>query len=189
MTDASDIDWLRGAAYGVIAYLTAFVFTALWYYFDYSQSPINVSASTEEIVGLGVGSFYNGQFVVGGDNLLAGLGTAGHGFLLTIMYRIIPVLGILLIAGAFVYAETDAKDRLEAFLSGASLAPGYVVVSLVVVLAFRQLAGSDFLPIGMTIVSGVLYPVVVGGLAGLAANEVKGYVEDSSPTRGVEENM
>lgn len=189
MTSASDIQWLRGAAYGAIAYLTAFVFTALWYYFDYSQSPINVGASTEELIGLGVGSFYNGQFVVGDQAFLAGFGTAGHGFLLTIMYRIIPVLGILLVAGAFVYAEADAKDRLGALLSGASLAPGYVVLSLVVVFAFRSLAGPEFLPIGMTVVSGILYPVVVGGLAGLVANELKGYIEGSPSARGVEENM
>lgn len=172
----------------MISYVSALLFTALWYYFDHATTPI-AAQSMQDRIGLGVASFYNGQFVTGGRDYLFTYGTAGHELLLTPMYRAIPVLVILLIAGAFVYTEADAVDRLGAFLSGASLASGYVVLSLVVVLVFRSLAGSSFLPIGMAVVSGVLYPVVFGGAAGVAANELKGYMEEGASAHGVEEKM
>jgi len=187
-TSISDIRWLRGGLYGAITYVTALLFTGLWYYFDHSTTPI-AAQSMQNRLGLGVGSFYNGQFVAGGRDYLFVYGSTGHELLFTPLYRIIPVLVILLIGGAFVYTEADVSDRLGALLSGASLATGYVVLSLVVVLVFRSLAGASFLPIGMALVSGVLYPAVFGGLGGLAANELRGYIEEGSATPGVEENM
>lgn len=188
-TEFSEIQWLRGAVYGAIAYVTAILFTGVWFYFDHYETPIRALASNVERLGMGVATFYEGQFVVGDGQFLYVYGPGVRDMLFPILYRIIPVFVLLLIAGVFVYAEVDAKDRITAFLSGASLVSGYFVLFVVVVLVFRSLAGSDFLPIGMAIVSGILYPIVLGGVAGVAANELKGYVEGRTSAPGVEENM
>jgi len=189
MVKASDIDWFRGGLYGAIAYVTAILFTGLWFYFDHYNTAIRALASNVERLGMGVATFYEGQFVVGNGQFLYVYGPGVRDMLSPILYRIIPVVALLLIAGAFVYTEVDTENRITAFLSGVSLVSGYFVLFVVVVLVFRSLAGSDFLPIGMAVLMGVVYPVIVGGIAGLAANELKGYIEEGSPTPGVEENM
>jgi len=186
-TDLSEIRWLRGALYGVMTYVTALLFSGMWFYFDHFRTPIRASATTQQRIGMGVGTFYEGQFVETGEQFFRIYGTGGHGLLFDPMYQLIPVVVILFIAGVFVYTETDTKDRLGAFLSGASLAPGYVVLSLIVVLAFRSLAGPKFLPIGTAVVFGLLYPAVLGGVSGLVATEVKGYMEEEeSSARSIE---
>jgi hypothetical protein len=169
------------------------LFTGLWFYFDHYRTPIRAGlGSAQQTVGIAVVTFYNGQFVAGPRDFIFAFGTGG-GYLITPMYRLIPVVVLLLVAGAFVYTEADAVDRIGAFLSGASLVTGYLVLAVVVVLVFNSLAPSDVdffpLPLGMAVVSGILYPVVVGGAGGIVANELKGYFEDSTSTRGVEENM
>jgi len=188
----SEVRWLRGGLYGAIAYLTAFLFAVLWFYFDHYKTPIRASLeSMQQTVGIGAVTFYNGQFVGGPESFLFQMGSStGRGFILTPMYRIIPVLVILLVAGAFVYTESDATDRLGALLSGVSLATGYVVLAVVVALVFNSLAPSDIsyfpLPLGVVAVSGILYAAVLGGVAGVVANEIKGRVGEEPSTPSVE---
>jgi len=194
MTKLSDIRWLRGGLYGAVGYLTALVFTELWFYFDHYRTPVRANLeSLQQTIGIGSVTFYNGQFVEGPTSFLYAFGSSGHGFVLTPVYRIIPILVILLVAGAFVYTEVDATDRLGALLSGASLATGYVVLSVVVAFAFNSVAPSGIsyfpIPLGMVVVSGFLYAAVLGGVAGVVANEIKGYVGDGATAPGVERNM
>jgi len=199
-TDISEIEWLRGGLYGAITYVTALLLTGMWFYFDHYRTPIRAGLESSDspigaTIAAAVGTFYNGQFASGPRGFLYAFGEGG-GYLLTPMYRIIPVVVILLIAGAFVYTEADAVDRIGAFLSGASLMPGYLVLSVVVVLGINSLVsslapGNPYFPIspGMAIFSGALYPAVVGGVAGVVANELKGYMEEGTSSPGVEENM
>jgi hypothetical protein len=134
--------------------------------------------STGEKVGLVAAIFYNAHFVVGDIPRLSGY--VSRGFLTGPVYLAIPVLLLLLIAGAFVYSEADASGRLDAILSGASLVIGYFVLFFVVMFVFRSIAGPGYLPIGMTIVSGLLYPIVLGGVAGLVAYELERVIGDGS---------
>ena len=131
---------------------------------------------------LAVSLFYNAQYVIGegtgGGNWLNFLTPPVGRELFAPMYHAIPIVLILLFAAIFVYLEADASNRLEAILSGASLAIGYLAVSLVVVLVFRFGQGTIF-PLGMVVATGVAFPAVLGGIAGLVANEVKGFREDS----------
>jgi hypothetical protein len=199
-TDVSEIKWLKGGLYGAITYFTALLFTGMWFYFDHYKTPIRASLEGSEspigaTVAAAVGAFYNGQFVPGqGDTFLVAFGSAGGGYLLTPVYRIVPVVIILLVAGAFVYTEADPKDRIGAFLSGASLAIGYFVLFLLVVIGLNSLVNSlspenPYFPIsvGRAVISGILFPVLLGGVAGIAANELKGYFGEKSSAAKVEE--
>lgn len=194
MTALSDTRWLRGGLYGAVGYLTALLFTELWFYFDHYRTPVRANLeSLQQTVGIGSVTFYNGQFVEGPSSFLYAFGSSGHGFILTPVYRIIPIVAILLVAGAFVYTEADAASRFGALLSGASLATGYVVLSVIVALVFNSVAPSSIsyfpLPLGAVAVSGFLYAGVLGGVAGVVANEIKGYVGDGASAPGVERNM
>ena len=196
-TNISDIKWLRGGLYGAITYITALSFTVMWFYFDHYRTPIRAGLENSDspigaTVAAGVGTFYNGHFVAGPRNFIVAFGEGG-GYLVTPMYHIVPIVIILLVAGAFVYTEVDATDRLGALLSGASLATGYVVLSVGVAFAFNSVAPSGIsyfpIPLGMVVVSGFLYAAVLGGVAGVVAGEIKGYVGDGASAPGVERNM
>ena len=173
----SDVKWGMGAVYGAITYVSALLFTAVWFYIDHQGTNLEARESTTaEVVGLTVSLFYNAQGVAGDINWLNFLSPPVGRELVAPVYHAIPVVIILLFAAVYVYAEADVSDRLAAFASGASLAIGYLAVSIVVVLAFRFVLETVF-PLGMVVATGIVIPAVLGGVAGLVANEVKTRVD------------
>jgi len=186
----SEVQWLRGGIYGAIAYIAAVSITVMWLYFDHMgtlmQSEIN---SFVTIFGLGVAIFYEVQSAFP-TRYLWDFGSQ-RGWLITPVYYAIPAVLLLLMSSVFVYFEAEVSDRVDALLSGASLALGYVVISLVLVLLLysigalgelnQPLVGTN-LESPMTFVRvavlGVVYPALVGGIGGLLANEARTYTED-----------
>lgn len=96
------------------------------------------------------------------------LGVAGVGTVPVVVYYLVPVL-LLGWCGRQCAASTTAASDQEAFLQGASVVAGYV---LVVALALAVLyAVADFPlvavdPLRSVLLAGLVYPLVFGGLGG-----------------------
>lgn len=173
----SGVPWKIGGAYGALTYFTALIFTIMWTYYDHHDTILNVEVGKPwELIGLAVASFYEAQFVLTETAdytpYLVRFGPDSRAYLTPSVFYAIPVVLLLIIAAVFVYTEFEGTDRLNALSAGASLAIGYVVASLVVILAVRFGIGAE-IPIVRAVAFGVLYPVVLGGLAGVIVNEVK----------------
>lgn len=190
----SDIPWKQGGGYGAVAYFVSYIFAATFFYLDHLGTQLQYSdASTTESIALITTIFHNGLFVGtqlgGGESLLSpdaplcGPMTcleffgADQGMLFVPAYHVIPPL-VLLGIGALVAYTVEPKDRLEALLTGASLALGFVVVMLAVVLIFRFGVGFSIDPV-MAVVAGIAYPVVFGSIGALVGNELVGATASS----------
>jgi len=183
----SEVQWLRGGLYGAIAYIAAVGITVMFLYFDHMGTimEVELGGSPTQIFGLSVAIFYEVQSAFP-TRYLWEFGT-DRGWLITPVYYAIPFLIVLFISSVFVYFEVDDSDRLNALASGASLAVGYAVVSLILVVTLygigalgeleRQIALETPITIVRVAVLSVVYPAIVGGIGGLIANEARTYTE------------
>ena len=176
MPEIPDVPWKEGSLYGVLAYIVGLVFTGLWFFFDHVQTLIAARTTTQEAIGLAIALFYNAQSVrVDGTNYLISYGVI-HDFLTPLVYQAIPIVVLFGIGALLVYSELDLSGRLDALVSGASIFVGYLALSLVVTVSLNFLLDVGF-PLGRVALSGLAYPIVLGGVGGLVANEVKTYLE------------
>ncbi|MDZ7687347.1 MAG: hypothetical protein U5J64_01265 [Halobacteriales archaeon] len=180
----SEVDWLQGGVYGAVAFIAGIVLTMTWLYFDHMGTIMQVEmAIPGDLIALSIALFYEAQFVIPTGILTDFELTRGYiwdfgtqrGYLSAPVYYAIPVVVLLLFSAIYVYTEVEG-DRLNALISGASLAVGYLAVSFIVVLGIRFGLGQP-IPVIRAIVFGVLFPVVLGGIGGLVANEVRNYTE------------
>jgi hypothetical protein len=186
----SDVQWLRGGLYGAVAYIIAVALTVMFLYFDHMGTIMEAQiGGFTQIFGLSVAIFYEVQYVFP-TRYLWDFGMQ-RGWLITPVYYVIPAAILLLISSSFVYTEVEGSDRLNALASGASLAIGYVVVSLILVSLLysigalgelnQELVGTNLeSPITFVRVAalGIVYSGIVGGVGGLVANEVRTYRTD-----------
>ena len=184
----SEVQWLRGGTYGVIAYIAGIILTITWLYFDHMGTLMQVEINSfVQVFGLSVAIFYEVQSAFP-TRYLWDFGTQ-RGWLITPVYYAVPLVIVLLISSVFVYFEAEASDRVGALLSGASLAVGYVVLSLVLVALLYSVGALSELnqmhtnlesPVTFARVAalGILYPAIVGGIGGVLANEARNFTED-----------
>jgi hypothetical protein len=187
----SDIDWKAGGIYGATAYFGSFIFSVTFFYLDHLGTGLQYTESTlTESIGLMTTIFHNAQFITtelgGNESYTEGLcGTlrcleffgTEQGMLFVPVYYAIPPI-VLLGIGAVVAYATEPGDRLTAVLSGASLAIGYVVAMLAIILVFRFGVGFNIDPV-MAVVAGIAYPVIFGSIGGFVGNEIVGATASS----------
>jgi hypothetical protein len=181
----SSVQWLRGGAYGALAFIIAVATTVTWLYFDHMGTIMQVEiGSFVQVFGLSVAIFYEVQSAFP-TRYLWDFGTQ-RGWLVVPVYYAIPAVITLLFSSLFVYFEVEDSDRTDAVLSGASLAIGYFVVSLVLVLLLYSIGALGELdqmttnlesPITIVRVAAlsIVYPAIVGGIGGVVANEIRSY--------------
>jgi hypothetical protein len=190
---ASDVPLKQGGVYGATTYFVSFVFAATVFYLDHLGTQLQYADSTTtESVALITTIFHNSMFI--GSQLGGGEGKftelplcfklrcleffgTDQGMLFTPAYYAIPPIALLGM-GALVAYVTEPRDRLTAVLSGASLAVGFVVAMLAIILVFRFGVGFEIDPI-MAVVAGIAYPVVFGGIGGFVGNELVGATASS----------
>jgi len=182
----SEVQWLRGGTYGAIAFIAGVAVTVMLLYFDHMGTIMQVEIdSFVQVFGVSVAIFYEVQFVFP-SRYLWEFGTQ-RGWLTTPVYYATPIVLILLMSSVFVYFEAEASDRVGALLSGASLAVGYVVLSLILVAVLYGIGALAELERSFSLTSptifvrtailGIVYPAIVGGVGGVVANEARNYTE------------
>lgn len=160
---------------GVAAWLVTYLLTYVIAGTDVQNNPLRQLAEIPTWKGVGY-VFYNAHFVdvivdlplfggeavsfVGGEN----------GFTVA-LFALPPA--ILVIAGLAVgrAGGTDTDSVGDAAVSGATLAVGYVVPSLLGVFVFGSETVS-VVPVTATFVAGVIYPLLFGALGGVLAHVV-----------------
>ena len=177
--DTAGRPYVVGAAAGLAAWILGYVLAYLLVGSDVRESRLNQFAqtfgdgdATYELVGW---VFFNAHFV---DTLIDagffGTGTTnfvgGEDGFAALLYLIPPAL--LIIAGVALARYSGSVDPAEGAVTGALVAPGYLLLSVVGAFLFRIEAGGasgqpDLLP--AIVVAGVLYPVVFGAIGGAAA--------------------
>ena len=177
--DTAGRSYVVGAAAGLAAWILGYVLAYLLVGSDVRESRLNQFAqtfgdgdATYELVGW---VFFNAHFV---DTLIDagffGTGTTnfvgGEDGFAALLYLIPPAF--LIIAGVALARYSGSVDPAEGAVTGALVAPGYLLLSVVGAFLFRVEAGGasgqpDLLP--AIVVAGVLYPVVFGAIGGAAA--------------------
>ena len=179
-TDAQSRPYVEGAATGLAAWGLGYVLTYLLVAADIESSALNRlieffggESATYELVGW---VFYNAHLV---DISYTGIGlfspprsfVGGEDGFTALLYLIPPAL--LSVAGLAVGRYRGADEASEGALTGALVAPGYLLLSIVGTFAFSVSVGDasgapDLIP--AVLIAGVVYPVVFGGLGGALAS-------------------
>lgn len=168
-TGGSAIDWQQAVVVGLVAWLAGVVIT-----FVIGQAGVSRGLSFFIAVAPIGGSFlmymaFHSWFAIGG------LGGAG-GFA---VFTLLPIV-ILLVAGYYRASQGGAADARDGFTLGASITAGYLigaVLSIVVVMALLGGSGSSGVQLNANtvialVVSGIVFPVVFGGIGGALADAV-----------------
>lgn len=183
MSQTTDMDsrpYVESAVAGVAAWGLGYAFTYLLVATDIEASPLNRlieffggESATYELVGW---VFYNAHLVdvsysevgifspprsfIGGENGFTAL-----------LYLIPPAL--LLVSGLAVGRYRGVRGTNDGAMTGALLAPGYLILSIVGVFLFTVSVGDasgapDLIP--AILIAGVIYPVVFGAIGGVLAS-------------------
>lgn len=168
------LPFVAGAVAGVLAWVLSYLFTYLMTASDIRSSPARQvfeffggDLPTWKVVGW---VFFNAHFV---DTVFEGLfgGTrnfvGGDGF--TPFLFVVPPL-LLIVAGVAVgrIAGVESIETATAALAGATVAIGYVVLSLVGAFLFSiEGAGPD--TVTAVLLAGLVYPLVFGAAGALVA--------------------
>jgi hypothetical protein len=169
--------YVPGAAAGVVAWVVGYLVTYFMTASDLRESSLNQfielldgQAATHELVGW---VFLNAHFV---DTVFQGLPVMGNrtatfiggedGF--TVLLYLLPV-GVLLAAGIGVGRLSGASTPAEGALAGASTVPGYLLTTVVGVVAAEitvggASAGPEIVP--ALVIAGIAYPIVIGTAGG-----------------------
>ena len=172
-----------GAVAGGVAYVLGYVFTYALTSGDLRESPLNRFAElvggediTLQLVGW---LFYNGHFVPtlvdapvfgGSTNFIA----ETEAFL-PLLY-VIPPLLIVGAGLAVARRSLGAGDVTDAALAGASVAVGYLPLSLLGIVAFGVSLGSSSGgpdPILAAVLAGVVYPAIFGIIGAVVAQQTR----------------
>ncbi len=179
-TDARSRSYVESALAGGLAWGLGYVFTYLLVAADVESSPLNRlieffggESTTYELVGW---VFYNAHLV---EISYTGIGifspprnfVGGEDGFTVLLYLIPPAL--LLIAGLAIGRYRGVVDTNDGAVTGALVAPGYLVLSIVGVFLFDVSVGDasgapD--PIPAILIAGIIYPVVFGALGGILAS-------------------
>ncbi|MEF8882099.1 MAG: hypothetical protein V5A34_06210 [Halapricum sp.] len=171
------IRYAPGAAAGVVAWVFGYLVTYFMTASDLRESSLNQfielldgQAATHELVGW---VFFNAHFV---DTVFQGLPVMGSrtatfiggedGF--TVLLYLLPV-GVLLAAGISVARLSGASTPADGALAGASTVLGYMLTTVVGVVAVEVTAGGasagpEIVP--ALVIAGIAYPIVIGTAGG-----------------------
>jgi hypothetical protein len=171
-----DLPFVTGAVAGTGAWVLNYLFVYVITSGDIRNSVLGqfTEIPTWKIVGW---VFYNAHYVdtIYDVPIFGGAGNAigGEDGFTVLLFVVVPV--VLLIAGLAVgrYAGVDDLDATNAALAGATLVPGYALLSVVGVFAFASERVTPDVVTGI-LLAGLLYPLVFGALGTLAARATTG---------------
>ena len=171
---ADRIDPIMSAVGGVAAWVGAFIVMAL---FAVIESDDDVDEGLIDMAGT---LLYNAMFVPLEMEGAAELGLDGSINLLTDdlfaetlsiptpVYQLVPII-VLVGVGFFIAQEFDTVELVEGAVAGASIAIGFVVLSLVgTFIVSPDIGDPDFV---MAIVMGIVYPAIFGGVGGAISTQ------------------
>lgn len=188
----------RGAGAGAAAFAAGYVVLYLWYW-----AMGDTASDTTDWVSIGW-FFYRGHFVditVGGDAAPAAVQTTESVLSATTLPDVLAPVAALTAAGYLVGRETDPdpESALEAAAAGASLLAGYLPLAVLGSFVFRKgvAGGHPASPdlLGSLLLTGAAFPLVFGGVGGLAYHyrEGRGRTDLASTTdeadSGVDEEL
>ena len=161
----------RGAGGGGAAFAAGYVVLYLWYW-----AMGDTASETTDWVSIGW-FFYRGHFVditVGGDAAPAAVRTTESVLSATTVPDVLAPVAVLTAAGYLVGRETDPdpESALGAAAAGASLLAGYLPLAVLGSFVFRKgvAGGHPASPdlLGSVLLAGAAFPLVLGGVGGLA---------------------
>lgn len=167
---ADKIDPVKSAVGGIGAWVVAFLVTIIL------VAVAEGDGETDDLIDGGGTVFYNAMFVPleieGFDesiNFLTEEGASEVFSLPTVVYHVIPIL-VLIGAGFFVAQQVNAIELVDGAAVGASIAIGFVVLSLVgTFIVSPDLGDIDLV---MAIVMGIVYPAIFGGIGGAVSTQL-----------------
>lgn len=171
-----DLPFVAGAVAGVGAWVLNYLFVYVITSGDIRNSVLGqfTEIPTWKIVGW---VFYNAHLVdtVYDVPLFGGAGNAigGEEGFTVLLFVVVPA--VLLVAGLAIgrYSGVGEMDAANAALSGATLVPGYALLSVVGVFVFTTERVTPDVVTGI-LLAGLLYPLVFGALGALVARATAG---------------
>lgn len=176
----------RGGAIGLAAFGVGYVLTYAWRAPAVSDSlrGLNFLATVLGVEAIptwkGVAWVFYGAHGVatrfptagGGTQLINMVEQTGNG-MVALLYVLVPIL--LLLAGAAAAWLADPDSPVEATVTGAAVAAGYLVAAAIGTVLFAHAIGDSGAsiapdPITGVLLAGLLYPFVLGALGGLLAS-------------------